>query len=159
MIAVPVRRPATAPAVLILGQNSAVAPTIIGMKSSSWYHGSSSELRRSAFGLLALKYVDGPYLRINNRNNPVESLDVTNKSTADNAPIQLWTYSSGKNQQWQLVPESSGGYHIVNRNSAAGQGHMECLTVPGSSTADSVQLQQSKCSGAASQSFKLVAQP
>jgi ricin-type beta-trefoil lectin protein len=84
---------------------------------------------------------------------------VTNKSTADNAPIQLWTYSSGKNQQWQLVPESSGAYHIVNRNSAAGQGHMECLTVPGSSTADSVQLQQAKCSGAASQSFKLVAQP
>jgi hypothetical protein len=105
------------------------------------------------------QYVDGPYLRINNRNNPVESLDVTNKSTADNAPIQLWTYSSGKNQQWQLVPESSGAYHIVNRNSAAGQGHLECLTVPGSSTADSVQLQQAKCSGAASQSFKLVAQP
>jgi hypothetical protein len=104
------------------------------------------------------QYVDGPYLRINNRNNAAESLDVTNKSTSDNAPIQLWSYSSGKNQQWQLVPESSGAFHIVNRNSAAGQGHMECLNVPGSSTADSVQLQQSKCSGAASQSFKLVAQ-
>jgi hypothetical protein len=30
------------------------------------------------------QYVDGPYLRINNRNNAAESLDVTDKSTADN---------------------------------------------------------------------------
>ncbi|MCW2861654.1 MAG: hypothetical protein JWP48_3362 [Actinoallomurus sp.] len=105
------------------------------------------------------QYVDGPYLRVNNRNNAAESLDVTNRSTADNAPIQLWSYSGGKNQQWQLVPESSGAYHLANRNSAPGQGHSECLTVPGSSTSDGVQLQQSKCSGTASQSFKLVAQP
>ena len=48
-------------------------------------------------------------------------------------------------------------YHFVNRNSAAGQGHIECLTVPGSSTADSIQLQQAKCAGTSSQSFKLVA--
>ncbi|MGH3373903.1 MAG: RICIN domain-containing protein [Actinoallomurus sp.] len=105
------------------------------------------------------QYVDGPYLRVNNRNNAAESLDVTNRSTADNAPIQLWSYSGGTNQQWQLVPESSGAYHLVNRNSAPGQGHSECLTVPGSSTSDGIQLQQSKCSGIASQSFKLVAQP
>jgi hypothetical protein len=104
------------------------------------------------------QYVDGPYSRVNNRNNAAESLDVTNRSTADSAPIQLWSYSGGKNQQWQLVPESSGAYHLVNRNSAPGQGHSECLTVPGSSTSDGVQLQQSKCSGAASQSFRLVAQ-
>ncbi|MDN3351595.1 RICIN domain-containing protein [Actinomadura sp. DC4] len=100
------------------------------------------------------QYVDGPYTRINNRNAPAEVLDVTGKSTADNAPIQLWTYSSGKNQQWQLVPEASGTtYRIVNRNSAAGQGHMKCLTSP--SSADSVQLQQSACNGAAAQSFRL----
>jgi hypothetical protein len=105
------------------------------------------------------QYVDGPYLRVGNRNNATESLDVTNRSTADNAPIQLWSYSGGKNQQWQLVPESGGAYHLVNRNSAPGQGHSECLTVPGSSTSDGVQLQQSKCSGTASQSFRLVAQP
>ncbi len=104
------------------------------------------------------QYVDGPYLRINNRNNTAESLDVTDKSTADNAPIQLWSYSGGKNQQWQLVPESGDTYRIVSRNSAPGQGHSECLTVPGSSTSDSVQLQQSKCSGSAAQSFRLVAQ-
>jgi hypothetical protein len=104
------------------------------------------------------QYVDGPYVRINNRNNPAESLDVTNVSTADNAPIQLWSYGGGKNQQWQLVPEGNGVFHIVNRNSASGQGHEECLTVPGAATADSTQLQQLNCAGLASQSFKLVAQ-
>jgi hypothetical protein len=105
------------------------------------------------------QYVDGPYVRVGNRNNSAESLDVTGRSTADNAPIQLWSYSGGKNQQWQLVPESNGAYHLVSRNSAAGQGHSECLTVPGATTADSTQLQQSKCAGTAAQSFKLVAQP
>jgi hypothetical protein len=57
--------------------------------------------------------------------------------------------------QWQAVPEGGGMYHIVNRN---GSGD-ECLTVPGSSTADSTQLVQSTCTGVASQSFQLVAQP
>jgi hypothetical protein len=101
------------------------------------------------------QYVDGPYLRINNRNNPVESLDVTNVSTADNAPIQLWTYGGGKNQQWQAVPAGGGNYRLVNRNSASGQGHEECLTVPGSSTANSTQLVQVNCNGSAAQTFQL----
>jgi hypothetical protein len=105
------------------------------------------------------QYVDGPYVRVGNRNQPAESLDVTNVSTADKAPIQLWSYSGGKNQQWQLVPESSGVYHVVSRNSASGQGHEECLTVPGGSTADSTQLQQSLCAGTSAQSFRIVAQP
>ena len=104
-----------------------------------------------------LTYVDGPYVRIGNRNQPTESLDVTNVSTSDNAPIQLWNYGGGKNQQWQLVPAGSG-YYVVNRNSASGQGHMECLTVPGSSTSNSVQLVQLNCAGTAAQTFHLVAQ-
>ena len=99
------------------------------------------------------QYTDGPYMRINNRNDPAESLDVTNRSTADSAPIQLWSYSNGKNQQWELVPASTGTYRIVSRNSAPGQGHSECLTTSGS--ADGVQLQQSKCDGSAAQSFEL----
>jgi Trehalose utilisation/Ricin-type beta-trefoil lectin domain len=104
------------------------------------------------------QYADGPYLRINTRNNTAESLDVTDKSTSDGAPIQLWSYTGGGNQQWQLVPENDGTYRIVSRNSAPGQGHSECLAVPGSSTSDGVQLQQAKCDGSAAQSFKLAVQ-
>jgi hypothetical protein len=77
---------------------------------------------------------------------------VTNVSTADNAPIQTWTYSGGNNQQWQPVAEPGGTYHFVNRNSG------KCLDVPAASTADSVQLVQYACNGTAAQSFRLTAQ-
>ncbi|HEY0804714.1 MAG TPA: RICIN domain-containing protein, partial [Pseudonocardiaceae bacterium] len=97
----------------------------------------------------------GPYLQIDNRNNPNLGLDVTGVSTADNAPIHLWTYGGGLNQQWQAVPEGNGTYHIVSRNGAG----TECLTVPNSSTADGVQLTQTACTGSASQSFRLNQQP
>lgn len=104
-----------------------------------------------------LQYVDGPYVKITNRNNSAEVLDVTNVSTSDNAPIQLWAYGGGKNQQWQAVPTGSGSYRLVNRNAAAGQGHEECLAVPNSSTADSTQLVQQLCDGSGNQSFDLTA--
>ena len=81
------------------------------------------------------------------------SLDVTDVSTADNAPIQTWTYGGGNNQQWQPVAEGGGYYHLVNRNSG------KCLDVPAASTADSVQLVQYTCNGTAAQSFRLTAQP
>ena len=103
-----------------------------------------------------LQYVDGPYVKITNRNNSAEVLDVTNVSTSDNSPIQLWSYASGKNQQWQAVPTGSGSYRLVNRNAASGQGHEECLSVPNSSTSNSVQLTQTLCNGASNQSFNLV---
>ena len=65
---------------------------------------------------------------------PRQVWDVTDVSTADSAPVQLWAYGGGTNQQWQPVDESGGAYHFVNRNSG------KCLDVPGASTADSVQL-------------------
>ncbi|HVV19490.1 MAG TPA: RICIN domain-containing protein [Pseudonocardiaceae bacterium] len=102
-----------------------------------------------------LQNVGGPYLKIVNRNDATKGLDVTNVSTADGAPIQLWSYVGGANQQWQAVPDGGGYYHLVNRNSNS----TKCLTVPGSSTADSVQLVQQSCTGIAAQSFHLVAQP
>jgi hypothetical protein len=89
------------------------------------------------------------YSRVNSRLNAAQVIDVTAVSTADNAPLQLWTYSGGLNQQWQWVSEGASYYHFVNRNSA------KCLTVPGGSTADSVQLVQSTCNGGASQSFRV----
>jgi hypothetical protein len=95
----------------------------------------------------------GVYVRVNNRNNSAQSLDVSNMSTADNAPIQLWTYGGGNNQQWQPVAQTGGTYRLVNRLSG------KCLDVPGGSTADSVQLVQYTCNGTAAQSFRLVQQP
>ncbi|MEV4638015.1 ThuA domain-containing protein [Actinoplanes sp. NPDC049548] len=91
----------------------------------------------------------GGYVRINNRGNSAQALDVTNVSVADNAPVQTWAYSGGANQQWQQVAEGDGYHHFVNRNSG------KCLTVPGASTADSVQLVQYTCNGSAAQSFRL----
>ncbi|GAB2606856.1 hypothetical protein Aab01nite_02080 [Paractinoplanes abujensis] len=89
------------------------------------------------------------YVRINGRGNPTQALDVTNVSTADNAPIQTWAYGGGANQQWRPVSEGDGHYHFVNRNSG------KCLDVPAASTADGVQLVQYTCNGTAAQSFRL----
>ena len=91
----------------------------------------------------------GDFVRVNNRGNAAQALDVTNVSTADNAPIQTWSYSGGLNQQWQPIAEDGGYYHFVNRNSG------KCLDVPAASTADSVQLVQYACNGTAAQSFRL----
>ncbi|MFG2696888.1 RICIN domain-containing protein [Kitasatospora sp. NPDC048407] len=87
------------------------------------------------------------YVRINASTNTAQALDVTDVSTADGAKIQLWAYGGGLNQQWQAVPEASGAYHFVNRNSG------KCLDIPSASTADAVQLQQYTCNGTAAQSF------
>jgi hypothetical protein len=91
----------------------------------------------------------GGYVRIDNRGNPTESLDVTDRSLADGAKIQLWSYGGGTNQQWLPVSEGNGYYHFVSRASG------KCLDVPGASTADSVQLQQYTCNATGAQSFRL----
>ena len=91
----------------------------------------------------------GGFTRVDSQLNATQVIDVTGVSTADNAPVQLWSYGGGLNQQWQWVSEGGGYYHFVNRNSA------RCLTVPGGSTANSVQLVQASCTGAGSQSFRV----
>jgi hypothetical protein len=92
-------------------------------------------------------------VRINNRGSSTQVIDVSNTSTADNAGLHLWAYGGGSNQQWQPIAESGGAFHFVSRLSG------KCLTVPGGSTADSVQLVQFTCNGTASQSFRLTQQP
>ncbi|MFB7756220.1 RICIN domain-containing protein, partial [Streptomyces sp. NPDC056121] len=94
-----------------------------------------------------LAATSGGYYRINSNLDPTKAWDVTDVSTADSAPIQLWSYSSGANQQWLPVAETDGSYHFVSRNSG------KCLDVPAASTADSVQLAQYTCNGTAAQSF------
>jgi len=89
------------------------------------------------------------FVRVNNRLNAAEALDVTGVSQADNAPLQLWSYTNGNNQQWRVVNQYNGFFRIVSKLSS------KCLTVPNSSTADGVQLVQLPCDGTASQDFKL----
>ncbi|MFD0254390.1 RICIN domain-containing protein [Streptomyces sp. NPDC127113] len=89
------------------------------------------------------------YVRIDNRNDANQVVDVSNVSTADNAPVHLWTYGGGANQQWQPVDEGGGAYHFVNRHSG------KCLDVPSASTADGVQLVQYTCNGSAAQRFQV----
>ncbi|CCK25224.1 40-residue YVTN beta-propeller repeat-containing protein [Streptomyces davaonensis JCM 4913] len=95
---------------------------------------------------------DGGYTRIANRGNPQQVIDVTDVSTADNAPLQLWSYGGGGNQQWQPVREESGSYRFVARHSG------KCLSSSGSS-ANSVQLVQRACDGSGAQSFRLTEHP
>jgi hypothetical protein len=94
---------------------------------------------------------DSGYVRITARGNPQQVVDVTDRSTADNAPLQLWAYSGGQNQQWQPVRETSGRYHFVARHSG------KCLTAATTAT-DSVQLTQQTCDGSAAQGFQLTVQ-
>ncbi|WP_328581038.1 RICIN domain-containing protein [Streptomyces sp. NBC_00370] len=89
--------------------------------------------------------------QVGNRNATSAVWDVKDVSVADSAPIQLWTYSNGDNQQWQAVAEADGSYHFVNGHSG------KCLDVPAASTADGVQLVQYACNGTAAQSFRLAA--
>ncbi|MER5372792.1 RICIN domain-containing protein [Streptomyces sp. NPDC002553] len=90
------------------------------------------------------------YVRINSRNDASQVVDVADFSTADSAPVHLWAYGGGANQQWLPVDDGGGAYHFVNRNSG------KCLDVPAASTADSVQLQQYTCNGSAAQRFQVV---
>jgi hypothetical protein len=94
---------------------------------------------------------DSGYVRISARGNPQQVLDVTDRSTADNAPVQLWSYSGGQNQQWQPVREAAGRYHFVARHSG------RCLSAA-ATAADGVRLTQRTCDGSAAQSFQLTAQ-
>ncbi|RCG24060.1 coagulation factor 5/8 type domain-containing protein [Sphaerisporangium album] len=103
----------------------------------------------SAAQLWQFQATSGGYYRVNTNLNAAQAWDVTNVSTADAAPVQLWNYTGGNNQQWQPVEEAGGSYHFVNRNSG------KCLDVPAASTADSVQLQQYTCNGTAAQSFTM----
>ncbi|MFE5213762.1 MULTISPECIES: RICIN domain-containing protein [unclassified Streptomyces] len=89
------------------------------------------------------------YVRIDNRNDTGQVVDVSDVSTADNAQVHLWSYGGGANQQWLPVDDGGGAFHFVNRNSG------KCLDDPAASTADSVQFVQYTCNGTAAQRFQV----
>ncbi|MFF3215785.1 ThuA domain-containing protein [Streptomyces sp. NPDC002886] len=95
---------------------------------------------------------DGGYTRIAIRGNPQQVVDVTGVSTADDAPLQLWSYGGGGNQQWLPVREAPGRYHFTTRHSG------KCLSTTGSA-ANGVQLVQRACDGSVAQSFHLTVHP
>ncbi|MCX3287947.1 ThuA domain-containing protein [Streptomyces sp. NEAU-H22] len=91
---------------------------------------------------------DSGYSRIAARGNPQQVIDVTGVSVDDDAPLQLWSYTGGGNQQWRPVREADGSYHFVARHSG------KCLSTDGSAT-NSVPLVQRPCGTSAAQSFRL----
>ncbi|MFI6876199.1 ThuA domain-containing protein [Streptomyces sp. NPDC050400] len=98
-----------------------------------------------------LTATDNGYRRIAVRPNPQQVIDVTDVSTADNAPLQLWSYGGGQNQQWLPVRETTTGrYHFTARHSG------KCLTAAATAT-NSTQLTQRTCDGSAAQSFTVTA--
>ncbi|MCQ4210565.1 ThuA domain-containing protein [Streptomyces longispororuber] len=98
-----------------------------------------------------LTATDNGYRRIAVRPNPQQVIDVTDVSTADNAPLQLWSYGGGQNQQWLPVKETTTGrYHFTARHSG------KCLTAAATAT-NSTQLTQRTCDGSAAQSFTVTA--
>ncbi|MFJ3666912.1 ThuA domain-containing protein [Streptomyces sp. NPDC090106] len=152
------------------GGGTTTPPTGDQISETSWYtvqnggNGTCVDARSAATangtaiqqyacnGTIAQQYqfrsTDGGYTQITARGNPAQAIDVTDRSTADNAPLQLWAYGGGTNQQWQPVRESSGSYHFVARHSG------KCLTAAAAAT-NSVQLTQRTCDGSAAQSFQL----
>ncbi|QIQ06492.1 ThuA domain-containing protein [Streptomyces liangshanensis] len=99
-----------------------------------------------------VRATDGGFSRIGPRANAAQAIDVTNVSTADNAPLQLWSYSGGTNQQWQAVAETGGRFHFTARHSG------KCLSAPDTATIGTGLVQRA-CNGSAAQSFQLVQQP
>jgi hypothetical protein len=53
------------------------------------------------------------YVRLDTRNSTGQVVDVADVSTADNAPVHLWAYGGGANQQWLPVHEGGGAYHFA----------------------------------------------
>lgn len=81
-----------------------------------------------------------------------KSLDVTNTSTADGAPIQQWQYLAGANQKWNIVPTGGGYFAIVNVNS----GKVLDVTGGGGALANGVTIQQWDYTGGYNQQWSIV---
>ncbi|MFJ2923670.1 ThuA domain-containing protein [Streptomyces massasporeus] len=130
---------------------SAAGGTCVDARAAATANGTAIQ-QYACNGTLAQQFqfrsTDGGYSRIAARGNPQQVIDVTGVSVDDNAPLQLWSYTGGGNQQWRPVREADGGYHFVARHSG------KCLSTDGSAT-NSVPLVQRPCDASAAQSFRL----
>lgn len=73
--------------------------------------------------------------------------EIKDSSLSDGAAAQLGTDTGAVNKQWEVVQQSAGLYHLINRASS------KCLEVPGASTVVGTQLQQRTCDGSLGQTF------
>jgi len=89
------------------------------------------------------------YYTIGNVNSSSLAWTATNGAASNNTPLEQSVASQSQDQQWAPILLSSGYYEIAN--SAGGL----CLTVPGGTNTNGLQLQASTCTGAPSQSFVL----
>ena len=97
----------------------------------------------------AFTVASGVYYEVTTYNSSTVAWDVVNLGTTPGTDMQLWTYGSGLNQQFEAVLLSTGYYEFVDRNSGL------CLNVPGGAATNNLQLQINTCNGATSESFKL----
>ncbi len=139
--------------------NAPVGPItndITGLNATGRYVRLNSTARTTAFGVSVFELsvfgdADGtcsPTYRIDSVLSG-KTLDVKDRSTADGARIQQWTYVAGDNQKWIATPAGSGRYQIKSLLSG------KCLDVKDGSTADGAALQQWACNGFAQQRFTL----
>lgn len=89
------------------------------------------------------------YYEIINRNSG-KVLDVPKGSTSDGTGLIQWSYHSGTNQQWRIVPIGNGYNKLVNRNSG------KVLDVPRFSTMPALQLQQWTDNGGTNQQWQII---
>jgi hypothetical protein len=98
---------------------------------------------------------DSGYYKVVNRNALNSGItllwDVTGGpwETANQVPVQIYTWANQTNQQWMPVALGDGAYKFVARNS------QKCLDVPDASSAPLLQLQQYTCNGTGAQSYTL----
>ncbi|MBO0937476.1 RICIN domain-containing protein [Fibrella sp. HMF5335] len=93
--------------------------------------------------------LDGAYYRIAAGHN-LKAVQVANASTADNAPLEQWTYWGGGHQQWTANRNADGFFTLSNRNSG------KAMTVQGASTADGAGIVQQTLGMGTNQQWSLV---
>ena len=92
---------------------------------------------------------DGYYQVLNQHAGKVWDVDGGPGAVDDGAPVHLWSYVGGANQQWR--PTTAGdGLAFTARHSGS------CLTLGSATGTDGTRLSQQPCTGAATQSFRLV---
>ncbi|MFF8873124.1 ThuA domain-containing protein [Streptomyces massasporeus] len=131
--------------------SSAAGGVCVDARSAATANGTAIQ-QYACNGTLAQQFqfrsTDGGYSRIAARGNPHQVIDVTGVSVEDDAPLQLWSYAGGGNQQWRPVREADGSYRFVARHSG------KCLSTDGGTT-NSVPLVQRPCGTSAAQRFRL----
>ncbi|HYH75536.1 MAG TPA: RICIN domain-containing protein, partial [Candidatus Saccharimonadales bacterium] len=82
--------------------------------------------------------------------------DVFNSSTANNAPVGVYTCNSTEAQQWIFIPTSNtsqDGVIKANLGQSNGGGQQKCLNVTGNGTAQGTDVVMTTCSGSVGQKW------